>query len=939
MKRRILLTILLFVPILLLAQFTVSQLDISSGLSSNYVTSITQDKDGCIWAATEEGLNKFHGQRFYAFYKRGMSNSISGNELNVLLDDPEDPVMWIGTQRNGLNAYNYHQRTTRYYSHDPNAPQSLCTNDITFICTAKDKNIWVCTYWEGIDLLNKQKDCFEHFNMKTVKGMPSNQTWCALDDGEGHLYVGHVGQGLTIIDIARRTARNFLHHDNDPHAIIGNHVHSLCRDNSGNIWVGTDKGLDLFNPQTQQFDHFLDEGRLSRRIFDIKEMSNGQIWAATEQGGIAVITRKNGMPQYTYITEGNNERNLTGNSVRCLFEDRFQNVWIGVYGSGINFLTYHLPMFTQIGYQPSDPLCSLTMKTVLAVCQDQQDRLWIGTDGDGVNLFENGRRLPVSIPELSSQSVQAAICDSRGDLWFGCFNDNAYIKHAADNRLTRLFTDRKEDIRFFYEDNNGNMWICTSNGIYQADINTHTVKAHYQLGQNLTRSMVIDRKGRRWIGTFGEGIFICSPKMEITAILDTKSNFPSNTVNQLMLDQHGQVWAATAEGLVKFDQNDKMTVYGWGSGLDNIHIRAVNKDSNGNIWVSTNKGISCLKDGETAFCNFTTNDHVPLANFSNACTAHGNSRELLFGSTAGLSIFIPEEVLSEQKAPLFSIVGMKLYTASGDSIVFPQADHSFSLNYDENTFTISFNIENYALYNETEYAYRMEGVTGDWTTLEGSEMTFRNLKPGRYRVLVRSHIRNHKWSDSPIEINIAIAPPFWQSWWAILFYLLCLAAIGYYVYHGYQNYIHLRILKEQWERMSNATHPEQEQDSRRDMEQKRQTMQASLNELDQQFLSKINKLIEDRISSDKTDISYIAEAVNISQSTLYRKMKSLTGISTVEYVRKYKMHYAEQLLLTGRYTISEVGYMVGMSSQSYFRKCFKDEFHVNPSDYQKQVKS
>ena len=139
--------------------------------------------------------------------------------------------------------------------------------------------------------------------------------------------------------------------------------------------------------------------------------------------------------------------------------------------------------------------------------------------------------------------------------------------------------------------------------------------------------------------------------------------------------------------------------------------------------------------------------------------------------------------------------------------------------------------------------------------------------------------------------------------------------------------------------MSHATRPDHPQDSSRDIEQKRQTMQASLNELDQQFLSKINKLIEDRISSDKTDISYIAEAVNISQSTLYRKMKSLTGISTVEYVRKYKMHYAEQLLLTGRYTISEVGYMVGMSSQSYFRKCFKDEFHVNPSDYQKQVKS
>jgi AraC-like DNA-binding protein len=51
------------------------------------------------------------------------------------------------------------------------------------------------------------------------------------------------------------------------------------------------------------------------------------------------------------------------------------------------------------------------------------------------------------------------------------------------------------------------------------------------------------------------------------------------------------------------------------------------------------------------------------------------------------------------------------------------------------------------------------------------------------------------------------------------------------------------------------------------------------------------------------------------------------------------MHYAERLLLTGKYTISEVAYMVGMNSQSYFRKCFKEEFNVNPSDYQKRVKA
>ena len=76
----------------------------------------------------------------------------------------------------------------------------------------------------------------------------------------------------------------------------------------------------------------------------------------------------------------------------------------------------------------------------------------------------------------------------------------------------------------------------------------------------------------------------------------------------------------------------------------------------------------------------------------------------------------------------------------------------------------------------------------------------------------------------------------------------------------------------------------------------------------------------------------------MSQSTLYRKMKSLTGITTNEYVRRYKMHYAERLLLEGRYTISEVGYKVGMSTLSYFRKCFKDEFGEAPSEYIKRIK-
>jgi AraC-like DNA-binding protein len=75
----------------------------------------------------------------------------------------------------------------------------------------------------------------------------------------------------------------------------------------------------------------------------------------------------------------------------------------------------------------------------------------------------------------------------------------------------------------------------------------------------------------------------------------------------------------------------------------------------------------------------------------------------------------------------------------------------------------------------------------------------------------------------------------------------------------------------------------------------------------------------------------------MSHSTLYRKIKALTRMSANEFIRKVRIRNAEQLLLTGKYTISEISYMIGINSIKYFRQCFKDEFGASPSDYMKQL--
>jgi AraC-like DNA-binding protein len=120
--------------------------------------------------------------------------------------------------------------------------------------------------------------------------------------------------------------------------------------------------------------------------------------------------------------------------------------------------------------------------------------------------------------------------------------------------------------------------------------------------------------------------------------------------------------------------------------------------------------------------------------------------------------------------------------------------------------------------------------------------------------------------------------------------------------------------------------------------QKQTIVTESLHQLDQEFLEKIIAIVEENLSSENINISFIASQLNMSNSTFYRKIKALTNQSPNEFIRKIKMHHAEKLLLTGKYTISEIIFHVGINSSAYFRQCFKDEFGLTPTDYLKQFK-
>ena len=208
--KKILLSIFLCLPFLLSAQpYTIKHLSIREGLSNNHVVSIAQDKRGSLWFATEEGLNKFDGIRFLTYYKEETTRQAKHHRQRTELSAGRSHRLHL-MDRNpacGINAYNYANDSFITYRHNENNPESLVTDDITKIIAASDGNLWICTYWKGVDYFDKQTGQFTHYNTETVPGFASNHIWSAIDGGNGLLYIGHVDRGFSILSIKRQDSQ------------------------------------------------------------------------------------------------------------------------------------------------------------------------------------------------------------------------------------------------------------------------------------------------------------------------------------------------------------------------------------------------------------------------------------------------------------------------------------------------------------------------------------------------------------------------------------------------------------------------------------------------------------------------------------------------------------------------------------------------------------
>ena len=833
-----------------MAQSRIIHLGLQQGMSNGYVLDMAQDQQGRVWMATQGGLHCWDGYRFTVYDTE--NSPLTSNELNTVLPDKDGIHLWVGTRRDGLFCLNTQTGEWNVLtSHD-----GLASNGVTRLHYASDGGFWVACYQRGVNHLAID-DTLKFYTDYNVKGLlPPN--WTALDDGHGYLYIGHLNEGLSRVDLQSLSLENYRWND-----IVGltdeqqkqNDVFYLCWSPDSMLWAATMKGVAVFSPREKRFVRFI----------------------PTESNVTFILCRKNGQMMWGEYNKGE----------YALMEDRYGNLWKSDGHHGITVECHEQPLFA-----PYDTLFS---SPVVAGLNDIKDTCRIGST-----------------------------------LYIATFEG---------------------------------LWKQTENGQL-----TKCEELNSLMDTELTNCLATDRQGKLWVGTFALGYFVFTPDGRLVA----HSLEPSPDINMLMCDSHGRMWMAHRQGLTLFADTrhpEQMQHYNRANGLKNSFVWAVCEDKKGHIWMSSNGGISCLYPDGGKILNYAHAEGVPYNAFmERQCNRLPDGR-IVFGQEEGACVFDPARTeqmpsLSPVYVSSFKLIRTNPETGIDEYIDVPLSeveDGSFA--HDENSFQIAFGVADVAQASAVELQYCIEGRDSKWYDVgRDGIMTVQNISPGHYTLLVRARLSNTEWSDVLIELPFTVRQPWWWTWWMRLLYIVVLVAFLLYQWHLYQQRQQLRRRLterlaamyaqtdiseprspapvqrkgdtiEENESLSHQAQGENEDanDGEESFHSEGEEDEASIASSDRAFLQRLDAAILSHLTDSDFDMSILTDTLCMSQSTLYRRTKDLTGMSTSEYIRRHRLAKAMQLLREG-HSVSEVSFLCGFNSPKYFSRRFKDEYGLSPSE-------
>jgi len=881
-------------------RYLLDEWDIGKGLTSESVNVVLQTPDGYLWLGAGEGLFRYDGLAFEQVYFEGQEHQGSLH-ITALVKDKEGGL-WIGSK--GL--IHYKNDELKYFSKEAGF------SNYEIKCLALDNygSLWIGTIYNS--LFRYKDGTFTAFDNSS--GLESIEIYSIMEDSSGNLWVANSDSGLFL-----GQGGKFVKHEIK--GLPGEYsVYAVYEDRRGMLWVGTNLGLvGIANPggvEEHTVYHFSPKDGLSdNNIWTILEDNRGSLWVGTQNG----LNRLKRNLDGSIIIENCLENVI----IKCLFEDREENLWVGTIGSNLKrlrdstFSTYWknagVPYWRLSLHQDSKGIIRIgstvgdlyrfdrgneTFQRVLrtnnnveseiyAIEEDAQGVLWLG-----IILFKEPQG-PITAYTtengLSSNLIRTIMRDSRDRMWIGTIDGLNCYHHGTFQKFTRrdgLAGDMVFDI---HEDKKNNIWIGTFTGFNVLE------KGEFQPGRvktYLPGVFVSDLHedssdpGVFWVGTEGDGLkrFKNGQLVSYTK----EDGLASNTIYKILEDHRGMFWMGSSDCIFKVGKDDlnafaegktdnvRSTIFGFSDGLKSLECRLGPRNSaiktrDGEIWFGTRKGIAVVNPEKVSI-----NKYSP-------------------------PVLIKQIILNYEVIPVeqtgISVKGL-------EEIVF------------------DFTVPTFVSPEKVEIQFKLEGYDKDWRSIRypsPRRAQYRGLPPGKYGFQVIACNNSGVWNLKGDSFRFTVTPYFHQTLVFKIIISIVALSMAFGLYYGLKRYFYIKKLKKKYK------------NSTLDPQKAEECLKKLLDLLD------IQKLYKDETLSLNT----FSKKLSIAPRYLSQITNELLNKNFRDLINNYRIEEAKELLLKpgkNDFSILEIAFEVGFNSKEVFNRCFRKYTGMTPSEFKKMNK-
>ncbi len=813
---RLIFILIIFPSIKLYSQYIhFRHLSINDGLSQNAVFSILQDREGFMWFGTKDGLNRYDGYSFTVFQNDPFdSTTVSSNYITTLFEDSRG-VLWIGTLNGDLNCYQKENETFIHINYQSDTSGNLYNSKISSIAEDPRGNLWIGTAGNGLFKLSLTRENFsqiksKHFayNPDDKNSVSSNNISALFVDSFGILWIG-TDNNLEEYNYSKENFEHYIVTTKSPEASSfqgDNEIGAIYENKNAKFWLGTPSGLVLFNRSDgnyKLFPHHYNKFRFGwGRITGIIEDNSGKLWLSTPGELMKFDTDKK---LYNYYRNDPFEpSSISYNSISSLYCDSTGILWFGTSGKGINIYDPKKSRFSTL-VRSKDEKSRIAGFSIRSILEDNEGIVWISTDvlyrwdrkSGELKSYETTSNRP---DDFGNTGIWSMVQSANGNIWFA--TSRGLYKYNPQTKTSRLFKYNQADssglpqreVFFVFEDQNKNIWIATENYLSEViDIDRGRFK-NFRYNNSNSKSEAVrpsiyeDAKGIFWIGT-NKGLLSFNNKTgKFFSYLNNPSDLKSidnNYIKSICPDPSEPdkfLWIGTnGGGINKFNLGDKtFSYYTKRNGLPNNVVYGILPDEKGNLWLSTNKGLSKFNPVSGEFKNYDALDGLQSNEFNTGAYFRSKKGEMFFGGINGLNYFMPNNIKENHNIPKIAITKCKILNQTSSETGNHESVSKTTFNkdtlilpYDKNIIQFEFAALDYSASEKNQYTYKLENFNNNW--IESGKIhfaTYTNLSPGKYIFRVRGSNNDGIWNNEGASLVLIILPPWWLNWWAYSLYIL-----------------------------------------------------------------------------------------------------------------------------------------------------------------------